>query len=207
MLAEINLLPRKDRKNQARLIILLVILLSLIIVLTLLGFQLSALNKAEDVAEHKRSILHEQLDAKLEARNQETNKSSEEKLQSAVNFAEVTSQDIIPIIVELTEQLPERGYLMNYEQVDPRTINLTVQFDMNRDAAFYLARLKESQSFEQVFLEKITTNSKNIDETGGNTNKLDDKEMPRINAHYYLKVGANGDTKDGGGDTNDDATS
>ena len=204
MLAEINLLPRKDRKNQAKLIILLVILVMTIIVLTILGFQINALNKAEVVAEHKQSILQEQLDAKNEVRDQES-ESSEEKLQSAVNFAEVTSQDVIPVVGELTEQLPERGYLMDYEQVDPWTIHLTVQFDMNRDAAFYLARLKESQTFEQVFLEKITTKSENNDET---LNKLDVIEMPRINARYYIKVRANEDiTENGGGDTNDDATS
>ncbi|MBO1514761.1 PilN domain-containing protein [Metabacillus bambusae] len=208
MLAEINLLPRKDLKNQAKRLVFLVILIITIIVISLFFLQARSLSKAEEVAENNRIKLQEQLEKKLQEDNQVSGKStSAEKLQTAVNFAEFASKDMIPVLEELTQQLPERGYVLIFEQIDLGTINLVVQFDMNRDAAYYLTRLKESATFEQILLQKIETKN---EESEGNNNLSDSEseiEIPRVEATYQIKIKNSVDGAKNGGENNEDSAS
>lgn len=208
MLAEINLLPRKDLKNQAKRLVFLVILVITIIVTSLFFLQARSLSKAEEVAENNRTKLQEQLEKKLQEDNQVSGKSkSAEMLQSAVNIAEVASKDMIPVLEELTQQLPERGYVLIFEQIDLGTINLVVQFDMNRDAAYYLTRLKESATFDEILLQKIEARS---EETEGNNNLSDSEseiEIPRVEATYQIKIKTSVDGAENGGENNEDSAS
>jgi type IV pilus assembly protein PilN len=147
------------------------------------------------------------LEKNLQEDNQVSGKStSADKLQTGVNFAEVASKNMIPVLEELTQQLPERGYVLIFEQIDLGTINLVIQFDMNRDAAYYLTRLMESAIFEEILLQKIETKS---EESEGNNNLSDSEseiEIPRVEATYQIKIKTSVDGAENGGENNETVT-
>ena len=85
----------------------------------------------------------------------------------------------MPILDEVTKLLPERGYVLEYDQVDVKTVNIKIQFDTKREAAYYLTRMIDSSYFEQVMLQKLNAMTGNVNGEDG---------VPRVEATYQVKV-------------------
>lgn len=199
MLANINLLPKRDSRNVANLSICLIVAFITLILAGLFFIQQYSVEKKRVEIEKEVSQLEEQ-NAALSSKNSPTNgnisQSSIASLQSAVDYSNGVSLDTVPILNELTKQLPERGFFKAYSYNDLGEITLAVQFDTNREAAYYLARLKESAYFTDADLNSITTLSQ--DETVVNPEnpitesvperEEDDQSMPRSEAQYFLKI-------------------
>lgn len=179
MLAEINLLPKKDIKNQAKKIIVMIILVSFIFAVVLFLVQMRSLSNQEESMKLEQTALEKQLQIIQEKGTLASNANSLALLQSAIDFVEVTSIDVVPILDEVTKLLPERGYVLEYDQVDVKTVNIKIQFDTNREAAYYLTRMIDSSYFEQVMLQKLNAMTGNVNGEDG---------VPRVEATYQVKV-------------------
>ncbi|MDQ0232820.1 PilN domain-containing protein [Metabacillus malikii] len=201
MLAEINLLPRRDRKNQAKRAIILLIAMITLITSLLFFFQTRSILQENEQVTSKNRTLQGQLEEKLANQNELKQNSSVEILQSAVNFADAISKDVLPYLEELVALLPERGFFINYEQADPRSIKVVIQFDSNREAAFYLARLKESPTFVNVFLSELNSQIE-LDEE--QALEATEKIVPRVLATYELEVKSTVRIIENGGENNED---
>ena len=179
MLAEINLLPKKDLKNQAKKIIVIIILVIFIFAVVLFLVQMRSLSHQEESMKLEQVAFEKQLQIIQEKSTSTSNANSIALLQSAIDFVEVTSIDVVPILDEVTKLLPERGYVLEYDQVDVKTVNIKIQFDTKREAAYYLTRMLDSSYFEQVMLLTLNTMTGNVNGEDG---------VPRVEATYQVKV-------------------
>ncbi|MGG3798283.1 PilN domain-containing protein [Metabacillus fastidiosus] len=183
MLAEINLLPKKDIKNQAKIILLLIIMIVLLAAIIVFYFQSGSIHQAEEEIVQERAGLEQQLQTAYEGSESMNKIRSVQTLQNAISYADELSTPIIPLLEEMTELLPERGFIIDFKQENPDKMTVIIQFDVNRDAAYYLARLKETPSFESVSLQKIEAK-----EVKAQSNNIVDDHISRIEATYEIHV-------------------
>ncbi|MED4453331.1 PilN domain-containing protein [Metabacillus fastidiosus] len=183
MLAEINLLPKKDIKNQAKIILFLIIMIVLLAAIIIFYFQSRSIHQKEEEMIESRTGLEQQLQQAYEGSESMNKMRSIQTLQNAISYADEISTDIIPVLEEMTELLPERGFIIEFKQENSGKITVIIQFDVNRDTAYYLARLKESPSFKNVSLQKIEAKEVNAE-----SNNIAGDHISRIEATYEIHV-------------------
>ncbi|MBM7605744.1 type IV pilus assembly protein PilN [Metabacillus crassostreae] len=178
MLAEINLLPQKQKRDYTNLLIaasLIVIIITTVMIIVSLGNQknkeISALQQEYTLAQKQTEVLQQQA-------NQSNASSAVSELEKAISWSERYPVDFVPILNELTNILPEKGYFYGLDYENSSSLNLLIQFESSREAAFYLSRLKELEILETVKLSTIeTVPLQNEDET-----------VPRYLATYQLLI-------------------
>ncbi|MEH7249909.1 PilN domain-containing protein [Neobacillus niacini] len=144
MLVEINLLPQKEPRKFN--ILMLTVLLVLIILVGAFYFWQIQTTKSELAILNKQITMTKETTAKQES-NAGKNESqmSISLLIDAVDWANTYPIQTIPIMQHLTSLLPERGFIQSFNYVEAGTVNLTVQFDSPREAAFFLDNLGASE--------------------------------------------------------------
>lgn len=157
MLVEINLLPKKEPKNYMVITILLGTLLLLLVAGFFLFWQgisyqneIASLDNQISTTQKLAAIEQEKLDG-----GQSTN--SIAALESAVSWVSENPLKTVPIIKQVTALLPQRGFIQTISYAEAGSVNLTVQFDTSRDAAYYLKTLLDSDWFSHVSLSSVTT--------------------------------------------------
>lgn len=189
MLVDINLLPQKERERPAFLIAALSILLLGIIIFMVLFFMAKG-ETAESASLSEESmelaVQQEQLRAQLEA---SAGMNEEQQLKVTVDWAESYQYDTIPLLEEMARLLPDRGFFDQITFGAPNTATIVVQFDVTRDAAYYLAQLKGSALIDYASLDSIQSETSILEEEEEEQETVkEDKtvEMPRYLATYTL---------------------
>jgi type IV pilus assembly protein PilN len=201
MLVEIDLLPKKEHKKSSLLIMTLLILVIFSVSSSVIYFQGSSY-------ENKMASIDHQIESiqKLNAVQQEKMEAGESgnsaiKLQEAVNWAEQYPLETVPLLRNIISQLPERGFIKNFEYSNTDSVIITIQFDASRDAAYYLSSLKQSQWVQEVNLLNVIAVTEEGTETAqtDGTNATDDEDtiLPRYTADYELTFKPDEFKKDG----------
>lgn len=156
MLVEINLLPQKEPKKIA----FIVTLASLLVILLLSGayflWQMNS-TKSEIHSVDRQITMTKKITDKLSNAEQAANASSSaSQLKTAIDWANNYPIQTIPVMRYLTSLLPERGFIQNFGYTEAGTISLTVQFDSEREAAYFLENLNESKWIQAVNLSSLT---------------------------------------------------
>ncbi|RIW37699.1 pilus assembly protein PilN [Bacillus salacetis] len=187
MLIDINLLPQKEHKRRLPVYIAIAA-----ISMALLGTVFLIIYT--QVSQQKLDNLTKELEMKKEFRiQQETAVSNVEssdgmqQLQTAVKWAEEYPIDTVPVLEHLTSLLPERGFFRQFNYTEDGKINLNVQFDTSRQAAYFLNDLKNSDWIVDVKLASLETTSQAeaADET---TALTEDQLMPRYLGQYEISL-------------------
>ncbi|WP_223702928.1 PilN domain-containing protein [Sutcliffiella deserti] len=177
-LVDINLLPRKQARNiTTPLVYGICIFFALLVVVLLLVFS-SLINKDVDRVEQELQTVQALRSAKEESFNRPQSSSSAQRLESTVAWADEYPVEMVPVMQELVRLLPSRGFVQSFSYSETGAMNLTVQFDESRDAAYYLYHLNNADYFQTVNLSSIDTNSI--------TEDLDSDTLPRYVAQYDL---------------------
>ncbi|AMQ21328.1 fimbrial protein [Geobacillus thermoleovorans] len=181
MIAEINLLPKKETRQSIRLVLLFGAAL-----LLLAGLVLYWLIERAD---HRQAVLESELkqvraeQSVLAAKTKQADEQKErEELTKAVTWAERYPLKSVPLLQALTKQLPERGFVMNVTYSDRTKMTMVVQFDAPEEAAYYLDRLEKVRMVKNVKLVNVAANS----ETSGEPE--DHQVVPRYMAQYELEL-------------------
>jgi type IV pilus assembly protein PilN len=185
MLVEINLLPIKEPKNYGFLAIILAALLLFLIAGIFIFWQGTNLQNKLNVIEKQitnTKKLTEIEQAKLGS-NQATNSIAE--LEAAVNWANDEPLKAVPIIKQVTAMLPDRGFIQNIAYTETGAVTLTVQFDTNRAAAYYLKTLLDSEWISEAKLTTLTTSEK---EKSTTSQKGHDQLVPRYIGQYTITL-------------------
>ncbi|WLR50082.1 hypothetical protein LC040_12405 [Bacillus tianshenii] len=183
MMVEINLIPDRERRNLAPLllIVLIIALVSLASFWLYSDYQKQAaqLDKQEDQLR-----VTEQL-VKIEKEKQAKVESSQtfQQLENAVVWTEKKSYSTVSLIKHLAELLPQRGFFLSVNITNDEKVSLNVQFDTSREAAFYLQRLKDSEAITEAKLLSLSTAP--IAEENSNV-----ETVPRYTAQYDLTFDA-----------------
>lgn len=189
MLVEINLLPKKEQKNIANYLIASIILLILVVGGLFLFVQLES-------TKGKLNSLQNQLETTKALRTIEEEKlekfetsSSVNDLERTIQFTEELQVKTVPLVRQITELLPERGFLQNLSYLYDGSVTITVQFDTSREAAYYLKALTETNTFSEASLLSLSTLSTFSQAEITERTELPNQDyMPRYIAQYQLMI-------------------
>ncbi|MFD1736028.1 PilN domain-containing protein [Bacillus salitolerans] len=159
MLVDINLLPEKQKRNFALYVVLFFVLTASIIGAII--FYLQYQHNTQQV-----KIIQQQIqDTKMLRTVQEkkltdyASSSAVAELETAINWTQELPIPTVFLMRHLSALLPERGYMLNFSYTDDGSVNLTVQFDTSREAAYYLKSLKDSEFIDTVNLTSLVTSA------------------------------------------------
>ncbi|MCM3669909.1 hypothetical protein M3181_12955 [Mesobacillus maritimus] len=159
MLVDINLLPKKESKN----IKLIVIFSAALLLVLVVGFWLfwQGNEYKNEIASLDQQIATTQQIVQIEQEKVVDGLASDSvsKLETAVTWASEDPLKTVPIIKHVTSLLPERGFIQNISYAESGNINLSVQFDTSKEAAYYLKHLLDSEWFSEVVLSAVSANA------------------------------------------------
>ncbi|MHC0037477.1 PilN domain-containing protein [Pseudoneobacillus sp. C159] len=157
MLVDINLLPKKERKNISPILILAILTSIMILGSIFLFINGNSLKKQGNLLEEKILQANQKLQIEQEKRlttAEET--TSVEQLKNAVSWAETYPIKAVPVLKHLTSLLPERGFIQNYSYSGTGNVQLTVQFDTSREAAQFLQWLNQSEWISEATISRLS---------------------------------------------------
>jgi type IV pilus assembly protein PilN len=144
MLIEINLLPKKAKKNFSLPIVIALLASFFLLSTGLLYYYSNSLKSTADTLNADIQRLDESIRLEQEQMQQVQATNSVLELKKAVEWAKTYPIKSVPVLQHVTSLLPERGFIQNYSYSQDGKVGLTVQFDTSREAAYYLNWLKES---------------------------------------------------------------
>lgn len=142
MLIEINLLQEKEKKLSRSLIIILSVILIFVIAIAVFFFQIHS-TKSQLAAQTEELNTMKQIRV-LEEQNVGENVHSLQILESSIIWAEQEKLDIVMVLQHLTKLLPARGFIKEFTYTN-ESLNLNLQFDESKQAAFYITQLNHSE--------------------------------------------------------------
>ncbi|BAQ11584.1 fimbrial assembly protein [Bacillus sp. OxB-1] len=181
MLVDINLLPEKERERSTLLLAALAILGVAVLFWGVLFF-LS--NKLEDETADlllQQTALQEEQQAVRDLLPSSENLDARKQLAYTVEWAESFRYETVPLLKDLIQALPERGFFRSFEFTAPNLATVVVQFDDKPEAAHYYARLASSEYIEGLVLESVTTETVTEEESD-----VTHDVMPRYLATYVI---------------------
>jgi type IV pilus assembly protein PilN len=184
MLVEINLLPKKETRNFS-----LVVAIGAILLLFIIGgtyILLSGQTLKNKITSYTQQIqTTEQLIAIEQQKLTDFQSSNSlQELEKAVAWSEDYPIKSVNVLRELTALLPERGFIQNYSYNETGNVQLSVQFDTNREAAYFLKSLIESVWITDAKLNSIST--VNIQMDTSETEILNKPYMPRYVGEFTI---------------------
>ncbi|MGX1982494.1 type IV pilus assembly protein PilN [Thermolongibacillus altinsuensis] len=188
MLVEINLLPKKEPKS--RLFLILVTVLALFCLVSGAIFYVF-MGKMENRIEQLKARLDETKALRIAEEQKMSSDQwfgSAQQLEEAVKWAEQYPLETVRILRELIKLLPERGFIMNFSYQEKETIQLTVQFDTNREAAAYVKALSEAPFVTDVKLTSLTIAQQQESDAEQQESKIEEETMPRYIGQFQLKL-------------------
>lgn len=182
MLVDINLLPRKEFKNRAKLLLLLIILCVAIIGFLFIFLQYKKATSLEENLENQIATLQEKRAAEEQKYASADHSNNVINLERTVEWADGYFVETVPILNHLTKLLPERGFVQNFSYTEDGIVSLEVQFDTNTENAHYLALLTESPFIDSARLLTVSTtpiteeieDTTNNNQQNNNGNEADD---------------------------------
>lgn len=199
MLIDINLLPRKEYRNRAILIMVLIILIVVLSIVFLMYLQMDKVKLTERQLSSQIKVLQTK---RAEAEQEYTiaqESSNVIKLEKAVQWANDYFIETVPLLDQLTRLLSERGFFQSFSYIENGVIALTIQFDTTKEVAHYLGQLNKSPYIEKAIVHSISTApiEEQIvtgDENGEGTVKATKKEvdgneyLPRYLAIFEITI-------------------
>ena len=192
MLAEINLLPKKERKSYAFPIT------SALIVLVLAGvggfFFYTYSQTKKDVAALESDLAQTRQLIEIEKTKAETTVNSVTQLENMIDWGETYTVKSVPILDELISLLPQRGFFVQYDYTEQNTVQLTVRFDTSLEASSYLDELLATEWTEGAKLTSLeVTESYYFSDINGYGESdvpemLNEDFVPRYEAIYEIKL-------------------
>jgi type IV pilus assembly protein PilN len=156
MLIEINLLPKKEKKNFS-----LSIMIAFIAFISIFGSSLFVYyGKTLQTKADQLSTEIQNLNEALQIEQQQViiaeKTNSVLELKKAVKWAESYPIKAVPVLQHLTSLLPERGFIQQYTYSQAGNVGITVQFDTSREAAYFLRWLNNSEWITEASISSLS---------------------------------------------------
>lgn len=184
MLVDINLLPRQEEKNRSLLMLFIIIGLVLGVGIFSILYFTNGLEKKIATTEQKITATTQLLEiAQLQLAD--LNQSSAvSELENAVKWADDYPVKSVLLLKGLTALLPERGFIQTFDYQAPETVTLEVQFDTNREAAYFLNNLNDAKWVNGATLQSLRAEALGEEEAL----KADGKYVPRYIGQYTIQI-------------------
>ena len=145
MLVEINLLPKKERKNRGVLLIILSSLLLGILCGILYFWQYQTYQSQINALEQEYEAIMQTIEVEQERVVNLEDSNSVNQLAEKVKWADQYPVKSIPLLRHLIGFLPERGFIESFSYTEDGTVDLEVRFDKTEEAAYYLNELSSTE--------------------------------------------------------------
>jgi type IV pilus assembly protein PilN len=185
MIIDINLLPRKEDRHRAPKYILIFIIALTLITGGIYWFQLHIVFQKIETLEQMVNQTRQIRETEEQKSLSYTSNKAYQQLEQAVTWASQYPIQSVPIMKELISILPERGFFRHFKWMEQQTIELSIQFDSQRDAAYYFTSLTKIEWISDVQLRSIETEPVVADDAENNENE---DVLPRYIALYEIKI-------------------
>ncbi|OXT18950.1 hypothetical protein B9K06_00920 [Bacillus sp. OG2] len=189
MLVEINLLQKKEQQRSFLLITAMALLLVVCLIFAAFYFIGSHYSSKIESAQTRINDARETASAIEAQLNEFESSNSAQILQESVEWAKEYPVKSVPLLRKLTQLLPERGFIQAFTYEQSGIVQLAVQFDSSREAAYYLNSLHGSAWIQDAAISSVTT---------GDQDTLPDDEgtdyLPRYLAEFEIII--NNDTEE-----------
>lgn len=195
MIPDINLLPKVE-KRQSTSTKNIYILISIIVLLLVAFFVLQYFKIRGEIStlkEQEQSVLAERDQLEAELDNMTMNTGS---LEQSVEFVEMISYPVSPIIDETIRLQPGHSYLREYA-FDATTAEVTMDFETLSDISSYLSKLVNSAYFQDVqvtSIEHFEIMPNRVTDEGEEVtvdNRASFYEVPRYEVVFTLFINSN----------------
>lgn len=195
MIPDINLLPKVE-KRQSTSTKNIYILISIIVLLLVAFFVLQYFKIRGEIStlkEQEQSVLAERNQLEAELDNMTMNTGS---LEQSVEFVEMISYPVSPIIDETIRLQPGHSYLREYA-FDATTAEVTMDFETLSDISSYLSKLVNSAYFQDVqvtSIEHFEIMPNRVTDEGEEVtvdNRANFYEVPRYEVVFTLFINSN----------------
>lgn len=178
MLVDIDLLPKKKSRNITTTLVYGICAFFLLFSAIILFTFYNMVNNDVQTAQQELEMVQQLRVAKEDPMNGQQNSSSAKRLEDTVVWAEEYPLEMVPVMQDLIRLLPERGFIQSFTYDETGLLNLSVQFDESKDAAYFLYHLNESTLYHSIDLSSISTVDIGTEETVG--------VLPRYIGQYTL---------------------
>ncbi len=183
-LIDINLLPIKEKKS--RFFVYSAAGILLVFFLISLYFFISYHNVQTKIERSKMNLSQTRKIVEIKQAQLVDSQSSKDlqELEGTIEKMDTYPIKTVPVLNELISQLPKRGFIQTFEYSERKVINLTVQFDTSREAAYYLHRLTGVEWIKEADLLELSTV-----EVSPEAELLDERPvLPRYIVQYALTL-------------------
>ena len=184
MIPDINLIPNLDKDDSGSKIVYLIISIAALLLLSLLAwlyFQARAdivtLTKEQIALQAQRDELKSQLDG--------INSTTQGSLEQSVEFVELVSYPVTPLIDEIQMLQPNHSYLRSYS-FGTESVSISVDFETLNDVAEYTSNLTNSSYFTDVQVSSVSNFDLDTENTTENESDFD--VIPRQTASFTLVI-------------------
>lgn len=181
MNVEINLLPKKTRGNRLQLLLLL-----LVVVAMMMMFLFTYLYQQNQ--EQRSQLLEREIENTIDMQQvltaRQANMGSDgSKLETAVEELEAQQKPISRLLETIVRQLPERGFIEEFEYEETGIITTDIQFDEQREAASFLHALDGLAVVEEAMIDQMSAEELIINEDEWN-----EEVLPRYIATFTITL-------------------
>ncbi|MDG5786858.1 hypothetical protein QA612_05085 [Evansella sp. AB-P1] len=184
MNVEINLLPKKPKKNYALVVSLASLLLAVAVLLVLGTFYYQSIQR--DLARVESEIeTVRQLQEINSGQEIVTNEAA--ILDETIQWLEMDSVSSSFVLEAFTSQLPERGFFLNYDYSTGGSVSLRIQFDTQREAASYLHHLNQMNMVENAVLRDLRL-EETVIQVEDEDEEDEEETVRRYTANYTIQL-------------------
>ncbi|MFC7685212.1 malate synthase [Ureibacillus sp. GCM10028918] len=184
MIPDINLIPKLEKSQQGSKFLYILLGIITLLALTLLIWQyFTAWVEIVELQREESNLIaqRDQLNIDL-ATLQPGNEGS---LEQSLQFVEMVSYPISPLINEIQGLQPSNSYLRNYT-FSPESVSISIDFETLSDVSTYVSRLSNSSYFIDGQVLSIT--SSGLGEELGTDDETDFDVIPRQSVEITLLI-------------------
>lgn len=157
MLVEINLLPRKEPRKYGFAAVMAVLAGLFLIAAVYYIWQVKSTNTNLKAVNKELAVSEKIIENRSKQAAKKNNSNSIDNLKKAIGWVQSSKILTVPVLDEFTSLLPERGFILSYQsETTANTVQLKVQFDTGREAAYYLSRLNQSEIVKKASISSLT---------------------------------------------------
>ncbi|HJV46788.1 MAG TPA: PilN domain-containing protein [Bacillota bacterium] len=196
MLANINLLPQKERKSVSFIVLLVLPVLILGIGSSWMLKHYYDTKTTIGASKQELATIEKQIQAEQNKAKGSANSGPAAELEKLDQWLQANRYSTVKIIETFTSYLPERGYFESYQATQGGELNIQVQFDSLDQISAYLNQLKNSSYVQSASLmsvatqkiEKVPKDNANAEKVIDQLAEKDEGILPRYHAQLKIKI-------------------
>lgn len=155
MVPDINLIPKLDRKQSSSKLVLFLLGIVILLGVAMFLWQFLSLRGEVETLEKNEANLISERDSLQQQFTQNQTEKQETTIEDSLQFVDMISYPVTPLIGEIEGLQPEHSYLRSYS-FSTDSVSISIDFETLSDIATYISRLSNSDYFTDSQISSIT---------------------------------------------------